>query len=941
MKKVLSFLMVFCLMLTVVPLSLLNIPVFAVTSDGFEYTSLKGETTITGVDESMISGDITIPATLGGYPVTIIGCDAFKGCENVTSVTVPNSVLYIGTDAFSYCDNLIEITLPNSLKSISNYAFYDCDNLESITIPDSVTSMGYAVFSYCDNLSDVTIGKGITSISDYTFRNCVNLETITIPANVTSIRDAVFYGCSNLKSVTLLAGIKIIGSQAFNNCSNLTDVYYEGSLLQRDQISFNNGNDLLTGAAWHYYISTVDESLYDYTVSNGEATITGIDISAGGDVLIPTSLEGSPVTSIENSVFRNRNDLTSITVSLCNTNYSSENGVLFNKDKTVLMCYPAGKSGHSYTLPSTVEAIDQEAFGNCSDLARVTIGAGVKNIGESAFANCISLNGITLPESVISIGADAFSDCGDLTDIWYTATAVERAQISIGDNNVYLNNALWHYDSSDVTAAYPESRHKAFDEVNKTWTYYHDDPTVAGIGITFSENTFVEYSYDFIYIYDLDNNFVGKYTGIGLKGNTVNVNDNGFKIKLVADQASNDFGFKVVDVEGFSSLSICDSNTATITKGGEIKYYTFTPKNSGKYVIYSNNIDNAEFSFEGLSKVNSSIITWVKENGKTFRLEKDLTADNTYIIGVKYNLESLTGTIPFTFGGVYTVSYDANGGSEAPTEQSKDFGIDITLSDQIPSREGYTFLGWSTSADASFATYQPGDVFVVENDTILYAVWRTNAPHLAQEGEEIYYYLDGVKQTEVTDLVWIDGVWYYIEEGRWASDIDTLHKINGKWFLVKGGIWNKTTGLEEYKGKTFYVSGGKWDASVTDLKKVDGVWYYIQYGKWNNTIDTLHKINGKWFLIKNGIWNKTTGLVEYKGKTFYVSGGKWNSSVNTLYKKGSKYYAIKSGKLYEGKTIITYSGKKFYCNKGYAQLSFSGKVKIGTKTYTIKAGKVV
>ncbi len=215
-----------------------------------------------------------------------------------------------------------------------------------------------------------------------------------------------------------------------------------------------------------------------------------------------------------------------------------------------------------------------------------------------------------------------------------------------------------------------------------------------------------------------------------------------------------------------------------------------------------------------------------------------------------------------------------------------------------------------------------------------------SGPELRTEGGEQYYYLDGVKQSDVTDLVWIKGVWYYIEEGRWASDIDTLHKINGKWFLVKGGIWNKTTGLVPYKGKTFYVSGGKWNSSVTDLKKVDGKWYYIQYGKWANTIDTLHKINGKWFLIKKGMWNKTTGLVEYKGKTFYVSGGKWNSSVNTLYKKGSKYYAIKSGKLYEGKTIITYNGKKFYCNKGYAQTSFSGKVKIGTKTYTVKKGVV-
>jgi hypothetical protein len=88
------------------------------------------------------------------------------------------------------------------------------------------------------------------------------------------------------------------------------------------------------------------------------------------------------------------------------------------------------------------------------------------------------------------------------------------------------------------------------------------------------------------------------------------------------------------------------------------------------------------------------------------------------------------------------------------------------------------------------------------------------------------------------------------------------------------------------------------------------------------------------------MWNKTTGLVEYKGKTFLVKGGKWDSSVNTLYKKGTKLYAIKSGKVYTGKVIISYNGKKYYCNKGYAQTSYSGKVTIGKKTYTVKKGIV-
>ena len=211
--------------------------------------------------------------------------------------------------------------------------------------------------------------------------------------------------------------------------------------------------------------------------------------------------------------------------------------------------------------------------------------------------------------------------------------------------------------------------------------------------------------------------------------------------------------------------------------------------------------------------------------------------------------------------------------------------------------------------------------------------------HLIEEGDKIYYYVDGEK-SDITDLVKINGVWYYISNGVWDTSVDTLHKINGKWFLIKGGIWKATTGLEEYKGKTFYVVGGKWNSDVTDLKNVDGKWYYIQYGKWNNTIDTLHKINGKWFLIKKGMWNKTTGLVEHQGKTFLVKGGKWDSSVNTLYKKGTKLYAIKSGKVYTSKVIISYNGKKYYCNKGYAQTSFSGKVKISGKTYTVKKGIV-
>ena len=214
-----------------------------------------------------------------------------------------------------------------------------------------------------------------------------------------------------------------------------------------------------------------------------------------------------------------------------------------------------------------------------------------------------------------------------------------------------------------------------------------------------------------------------------------------------------------------------------------------------------------------------------------------------------------------------------------------------------------------------------------------------SGPQFAKSGGKYVYYVDGVK-TEITDLVKVNGKWFYVENGIWANTLNKLHKINGKWFLIKGGKWTATTSIEPYNGKYFYIVGGKWNSSVTDLKKVDGKWYYIQNGKWNKSIDTLHKINGKWFLIKKGMWNKTTGLVDYKDKTFYVVGGKWNSGVNTLYKKGTKLYAVKSGKLYTGKVVLSYGGKEYYCNKGYAQTSYSGKVTIGSKIYTVKKGLV-
>ncbi|GBU29544.1 hypothetical protein R84B8_03116 [Treponema sp. R8-4-B8] len=244
------------------------------------------------------------------------------------------------------------------VRTISrNDSVSNTDKIVSIILPEGLTSIGYAAFLGCSGLTGtLTIPNGVTSIGSYAFTGCSGLTgSLTIPDGVTSIGNLAFSNCSGLTgSLTIPDGVTSIGYQAFCNCTGLTGA-----------LSIGNG-----------------------------------------------------VTSIGNLAFTLCSGLTVINVDPANAAYSSQDGVLYNKEKTTLITCPGGKTG-SFTIPNNVTSIGDHAFAYCSGLiGALTIPDGVTSIGDEAFYFCSGLTGsLTIPDGVTSIGSDAFVWCSGLTSV--------------------------------------------------------------------------------------------------------------------------------------------------------------------------------------------------------------------------------------------------------------------------------------------------------------------------------------------------------------------------------------------------------------------------------------------------------------------------------------------------------------------------------------------
>ena len=420
-------------------------------------------------NEVIISGyngnesNLIIPDELDGYPVTEIGAYAFEYNENIVSVTIPDTVETIGWAAFDGCINLTSVKLPKNLKTLDVFAFQDCKKLTSITLPDGLVEIGACAFWACEELTSIAIPGSVTSMGYNVFSNCKKLTSITIPDSVTGIDSSTFRY-----------------SGYYYNDSNWEDgVLYIGKhLLMASRSVPVEGSDV------DEYIDIRAEG--DYVVKQG--TISIADWAFSGSYITSAEIPDS-VKKISYGAFSSVKKLKSINVDSKNEFYTSVDGVLFNKDKTTLLTYPASKINKSYIIPNGVTNIAQGAFSGCEKIESVIIPDGVISIGSVAFSNCKNIKDVVIPDGVTSIGGSAFDgctslesiaipksvteknnamfwDCYSLKYVFYSGTEEEWIELGIGydDDNENINDAIFHFNATDHSCEWE------YDYKNKTKT---------------------------------------------------------------------------------------------------------------------------------------------------------------------------------------------------------------------------------------------------------------------------------------------------------------------------------------------------------------------------------------------------------------------------------------------------------------------------------------
>jgi hypothetical protein len=343
-------------------------------------TGLVLPATLSRIDRWGVLGGPYLTSVVFPESLSVIGDSVFSGAAALASVVIPPSVASIGDEAFKgtpwekeflykgAMPRNSSVVLREGTVSVAGSAFYGCEGLTSVTLPDSVTALDAWAFGK-SGLSSVRFGKGLLSIASSAFARCKNLTSLTIPASVASIEGDAFYDCSSLTALAVEPGSAALSAE-------------DGVLYDRDK----------TTLLWY---------------PEGKS---------GSAFTIPKS-----VTALGNYKFTNAasySKLSMVAVEGRSAGLSAEDGVLYNKEKTVIIWYPGARGDTSFVIPPTVKTILRNAFTASKNLRTITIPASVTAIESGAF-RYTGLASVTFPASVTSIGNNAFSDAARLNSVTF------------------------------------------------------------------------------------------------------------------------------------------------------------------------------------------------------------------------------------------------------------------------------------------------------------------------------------------------------------------------------------------------------------------------------------------------------------------------------------------------------------------------------------------
>ena len=764
---------------------------FSVGELKYEVTK-KGEVAVCG--RSSGATIIEIPKYLSykgySYKVTSIGKCAFGWCTSLKSITIPNSVTSIGDYAFFSCTSLTSITIPDSVISIGENTFGACRRLRKITIPNSVISIGNYTFSSCESLRDITIPNSVTSIGEYAFSGCTSLTSITIPNSVTSIKSYAFRWCISLTSITIPNSVTSIWDYAFSGCTNLTSITIPNSVT----------------------------SIGDYAFS-GCTSLTSITI--------PKS-----VANIGSAVFSGCISLNNIIVDKGNLSYSSLDGILYDKSKSLLL---SCGNKEKVIIPNGVTRIDSGAFDECTNLKSVTIPNSVTSIGNWAFYNCTSLKKITIPNSVTSIGRDAFYECTSLTSI-----TIPNGVTSIGEYTFYECTSLKNITIPNSVTSISSS---AFSGCK----------SLTGITIPNSVTS------------------IGYYAFGGCTNLTLSVHKGSYGEKYAKKYK---LKYSIIGQSVLPTSIKLNATSKTIQKG---KTYTLvstiTPSNTtDKTVTYrSSNTKVATVTSKGIVKAvnyGTAVITVKTKNGKT------ATCKVTVPYTVKYNLNGGTNNKSnptsyygkkitlqnptrkgYVFAGWYSdskyktkvtsfssgnkvvyakwnacryyVHFDKNGATSGSMgDQSCKYNVSYSLNTNRFKRLGYKFIRWNTKKDGSGISYSNGSKvknlsYKLNQKIVLYAIWSKGYKvsfDSYSNSKTVYRNESYGSLPQVTKKGYVFQGWYTSANGgkRIVSSskvtMNKNHTLYAHWSKVKysiqyvlnGGV-NSSQNLKQYTIDTVFV----------------------------------------------------------------------------------------------------------------------------------------